>query len=327
MADIGLERLVRPLLELVRHITKVETTFITEIHWDRGCQEVVLSLNTGALVVGEGAVVDWADSMCKLTFDRGWEVCTDVPGQFPGSIGATVVGMRTFFAVPVREGGRMIGTVCGASSAEVPVDEEQLALLRLVADAIACQLAAHARAASAEADALTDPLTALANRRGFERRLEAELARAERRGETLGLAVLDIDHFKHLNDTCGHDGGDLVLRALADTLRACARTEDVPARVGGDEFVLLVTAGGASAAAAVGERVRDGFAAATAAAGLACTVSIGVSGTDLVPAPELFSSADRALYAAKAAGRARVSAWAPELACSASEPGSVERVG
>ena len=244
--------------------------------------------------------------MCKLTFDRGWEVCTDVPGAFPGSIGADVVGMQTFFAIPVNDEGRMIGTVCGASAREVPIDEPQLTMLRLIGDAVASQLAAHERAANAETEALTDPLTSLLNRRGFDRRREAERARAERHGQATGLALFDIDHFKQCNDTYGHAGGDIVLQAFAESLRSCARLEDVPARLGGDEFALLLIAGDSVAAAAVAERVRVDFAAATAALGMPCSVSVGVTATDITAPDDLDGTADRALYAAKANGRRHV---------------------
>ena len=171
---------------------------------------------------------------------------------------------------------------------------------------MASQLATHERAASAEAEALTDPFTSLPNRRGFDRRREAERARAACHGHATGLALFDIDHFKQCNDTYGHAGGGTVLQVLAESLRSCARVDDVPARLGGDEFALLVVAGRSVAVATIGERVRADFEKATAALGMPCSLSVGVSATDIVAPEELDEMADQAPYAAKSNGRGQI---------------------
>jgi diguanylate cyclase (GGDEF)-like protein len=153
-----------------------------------------------------------------------------------------------------------------------------------------------------------DPLTGLRNRRGFDAAFLGERLRFERYGHALSVLMLDIDHFKRINDEHGHDAGDEVLRVVASVLRIALRDVDVVARHGGEEFVVLLPETPASAAAEVGERVRAAVAAAQVHAGgtaIPVRVSVGVSSCpELVIAPaDLLASADAALYEAKRAGR------------------------
>jgi diguanylate cyclase (GGDEF)-like protein/PAS domain S-box-containing protein len=162
-----------------------------------------------------------------------------------------------------------------------------------------------------EALARIDPLTGTCNRRAFQALAETTLARAERSGEALALLMIDVDHFKAINDRFGHAGGDAVLRELAEQLRAGMRGEDVLARVGGEEFVLLLPATPPAQALALAERLRTYIGARTlvlADGGLVqVTVSMGLAahrpGLSL---DGLLRAADIALYAAKAQGRNRV---------------------
>ncbi len=160
-----------------------------------------------------------------------------------------------------------------------------------------------------------DELTALYNRRHFEEALTEEWARAHRTRSPIALVMVDIDHFKSLNDTLGHVAGDRALRAVADVIKACARRPgDVAARFGGEEFVVLLPGGRAERLHALAEEIREAVEAlALPHPGHALghiTVSVGVAA---VAAPEhpqstLVDAADRALYRAKAAGRNAVAA-------------------
>ena len=161
--------------------------------------------------------------------------------------------------------------------------------------------------------ALRDPLTRLYNKRYFDERLDAELRFAHRHGSQLALLMIDVDHFKRVNDQRGHLVGDTVLASVAQALARAIRNEDVVARVGGEEFVVILRATALDQALLLGERLRrkveelriehDG-----GGEPLQVTVSIGAAA--LTPgvgtADELVGAADRALYAAKQAGRNRV---------------------
>jgi two-component system cell cycle response regulator len=154
--------------------------------------------------------------------------------------------------------------------------------------------------------AYRDELTGLANRRFAVRQLHAEISRARRHGQDLALVILDADRFKTLNDRHGHLAGDEVLRGLADRIRGRLREEDVAARFGGEEFLVLLPDTAAEGAAAVAEDLRAAVAAEPFSIGriaLPLTVSAGYAAWEGEDLERLVARADRGLYAAKEAGR------------------------
>jgi diguanylate cyclase (GGDEF)-like protein/PAS domain S-box-containing protein len=163
-----------------------------------------------------------------------------------------------------------------------------------------------------EQQAHQDYLTGLCNRRHFMEQGQAELERAQRYGHALSVLMLDIDHFKGINDSHGHKAGDIVLQRLGDVMREALRTVDVIGRIGGEEFAVLLPETDLQRAAEVAERLRENVAGAEvvleAGMPLHFTVSIGVarleekdSNLDI-----LLNQADKALYRAKESGRDRV---------------------
>ncbi len=166
---------------------------------------------------------------------------------------------------------------------------------------------------------LTDTLTAVNNRRFFDQRLGEEVAHAIREQQPLSCLLLDIDHFKQINDRYGHQMGDRVLMEVASLIRAQMRGNDVLARYGGEEFAALLSQTCNAAAMEVAERIRGsiaarGFGLERDAPGFGVTISIGIATLDPgsldqthpVSGEFLVGQADKALYDAKAGGRNRV---------------------
>jgi diguanylate cyclase (GGDEF)-like protein len=167
---------------------------------------------------------------------------------------------------------------------------------------------------SVHESALRDKLTGAYNRRVFDDRLESELAFSVRHGRPLALLLLDIDHFKSVNDTFGHQAGDWVLAQVARELQSTLRTEDVFARHGGEEFAVLLRDSTPTDAAMTGERLRAIVQASEISFGaqpLAITVSVGLGcNIPVVTDPaELVRRADSALYRAKSEGRNRIAVF------------------
>jgi diguanylate cyclase (GGDEF)-like protein len=163
-------------------------------------------------------------------------------------------------------------------------------------------------------DGLTDMLTQVANRRFFDRRLREEISQWQRRGEDLSCLLVDLDRFKQINDSHGHQAGDLVLQEVARSLSKGLRESDVLARYGGEEFVLLLPATNGRRAIEIADRLRAAVAGlviqptngerieVTASFGLA-SLACRPRGSAGEPGTWLLRQADRALYAAKARGR------------------------
>ncbi|MGI8727211.1 MAG: diguanylate cyclase [Solirubrobacterales bacterium] len=154
-------------------------------------------------------------------------------------------------------------------------------------------------------EALTDQLTGIPNRRSFDQRFEVEKERTRRSNSCLGLIICDLDRFKRINDERGHDTGDDVLRYFAAALVASVRGVDLPARVGGEEFAILLPDATVEEGTTAAERIRDNLTANSEHAPVPFTASFGVASAsaDEAELRRLYQRADRALYAAKRAGR------------------------
>jgi diguanylate cyclase (GGDEF)-like protein len=186
--------------------------------------------------------------------------------------------------------------------------DNELLLLRTVANQVAVAINHADLFAQMQQQALTDALTGCYNRRSFEMQLDREVQMAMRLHQPLSLLMLDLDRFKQLNDSVGHDAGDSALRKLADCFRQELRGVDTAARFGGDEFALILPQAYAEGALVVAERLREcieqiqipGF------GNLAASIGIAAFPTHANSRAELIVAADVALYSAKRAGRNRV---------------------
>jgi two-component system cell cycle response regulator len=214
--------------------------------------------------------------------------------------------------VPVKFGGEITAKIAlGPGKRGASSDDRKL--MTLLANEIAGPLRIVALMSLTRKAAATDTLTGLMNRRAFLEAMERESSRASRHMFPMSVLLLDVDHFKKVNDTHGHDAGDAVLQGVARVLRGIARKSDLVARWGGEEFVVALPQTAETGARIAAERIRRALADAayklpggdtipvTASVGLA---SIGAS--DKFDFEEILARADKAMYAAKARGRNRV---------------------
>jgi diguanylate cyclase (GGDEF)-like protein len=226
-----------------------------------------------------------------------------------GSTDPDEQGVRPLAAVPLIYQQRFMGTLLVRSDDPSRIwQENEVLLLRTVADQVTIAVN-HARLfAQTQQQALTDGLTGCFNRRSFEMQLEKDLQLATRMRQPLSLIMLDVDHFKNVNDTYGHDAGDVALRMLADGLREELRGVDTAARYGGEEFAVILPQAGMEGAMVVAERLRARLENTEIPRVGHITASFGVATFPLHAASRdgLVTTADRALYDAKHCGRNRV---------------------
>ena len=210
--------------------------------------------------------------------------------------------------VPVVSEGEVRGALVieGDEPREVRADDRRA--LRHLADLASASLVRLQRTEDEMRKATTDPLTGLRNRRYFDEQLAQELAKVDRFGGSVSLLVGDVDHFKRVNDTHGHEVGDAVLRSLASTFRKSVRDVDVPARFGGEELVVLLPQTDLPGALLTAERLRQAVESQPvriAGRDVRVTMSFGVATfpRNASTREAIFAVADRALYRAKADGR------------------------
>jgi diguanylate cyclase (GGDEF)-like protein len=219
---------------------------------------------------------------------------------------------RSVMVVPMNSHGRVNGVLTVESEAFDHFRERDLQMLSIVARSAALALENAELHKRTEELTIIDELTGAYNYRYFIRKLQEEKRRAIRYNLPLSLIMVDIDWFKKLNDTYGHEAGNEVLRSLAKTILQCVRDVDIFSRYGGEEFAVILPQTTRREALVIGERIRTQVEQAvietTMASRLRITVSVGVSSfpENGRPEEELVSIADQALYRAKGEGRNHV---------------------
>ncbi|QXC29955.1 sensor domain-containing diguanylate cyclase [Aeromonas sp. FDAARGOS 1409] len=242
-----LESLTRPLLEMLETVTGLESTYLTEIDLEQGIQHIRYARNVAGLQIPEGAAVEWSDTLCRRAIDEERRYTDDVAAHWGDSQAARALGIRTYLSSPVRtSSGSLYGTLCGASAERKPLVEgaEQLIAFfaRLIAEQVEREhLLLQLQRANDELSrqALSDPLTGLPNRRALMLELTRLFSLSDRAGHPVFIAFIDLDGFKAINDTHGHDAGDRLLTTMARQLSGTLRSGDMLARFGGDEFVAV----------------------------------------------------------------------------------------
>ncbi|RMG73333.1 MAG: diguanylate cyclase [Nitrospirae bacterium] len=216
----------------------------------------------------------------------------------------------SMFVVPLLLNSRLEGMVIVLSREREGFNQYQRHLIEVYLNQAAESLSKAILHEEVKHLAFTDGLTGLYNHRRFQERLQEELKRAERYEEPLSLILLDIDHFKRINDTYGHPAGDAVLRKLAELIKKTIREIDFPARYGGEEFALIMLKSASKEAKKIAERLRktaEKTIIKTDAGEISVTLSLGIASypEDAKTREELIEKADQALYRAKHSGRNR----------------------
>ena len=220
-------------------------------------------------------------------------------------------GLGMAYLQPIVSRGEPCGVLVLGYRGEAEPSDEDRQQARELADRLAVAVSSAWREEQLYVQAHFDALTALPNRLLFEDRLEREIARSEREGVRFALLFVDLDHFKHVNDSFGHGAGDVILREAARRIARCVRETDTVSRLGGDEFTVLVTGlGNPQEAFLIGEAMIAALSGEFTVGEQRCflSASIGIASYpgDGASAAVLLKSADTAMYRAKAAGRSQV---------------------
>ena len=225
---------------------------------------------------------------------------------------------QSILVVPLKIGPKKIGVLSAQSYQPYTYTESDLEMFELLAANVAIAIENAQLFSEVQNLAITDPLTKLFNRRKFYELAVQEFERSRRYNRPLCVIMMDLDHFKNVNDSYGHLVGDQVLEGLANLCKNSLRTIDILARYGGEEFVILLPETVAEEAMATAERLRQDAEAApihSNAGEISLTISLGVVTLDETckNLEELLDRSDQALYVSKRTGRNRVSLWTPKF--------------
>jgi diguanylate cyclase (GGDEF)-like protein len=262
-----------------------------------------------------GREVEPGEGATGEALQTGKSVLISDVGDAPGYLAFWGEVQRTgsFMSVPIRTGGKMIGVLALTRGPSERLSEPEQRLVSALADQAALAIENARLFAKLEELSTHDELTGLPNRRSFKERLAREMADAKRYGHPLSVMVIDVDHFKKLNDREGHQAGDDALVEVSRVLQKSLREVDMVARYGGEEFVVILSRTAEADATKVGEKLRESVAAIDLASAAGqplghLSVSIGVAQLDDgEDGTSVVQRADRAVYVAKKEGRNRVS--------------------
>ena len=282
---------------------------------DRQCTVVGLHDPQPRLITGDCIPVDQA-RLFRRVCDEGLAGRIDSYRRLDAVTGAAspALGFSASAAAPVHVDDNVWGVVMAATRLGVPISPDTEHQLTRIAEVVAIAVTADITRARLASQALTDALTGLPNHRAFHERLALEVARSHRYGRPVSLAILDLDHFKRLNDAHGHPIGDAILVEVANRLTSCIRRDELIGRVGGEEFAWILPESDLDSAVEAIERARRMVSATPMPQGISISLSAGVC--DLESAhgspEELVRMADSALYWAKSHGRDQTFMFSPD---------------
>ncbi len=318
ISTIDLSEVLEKITELVPVKLSVPKFSVMLVNSD-GQLEVVQSLPKNP----ERMVFSLTEGVCgRAATDRRAAYVSDLETdplfRVRGERGAKVRG--SLLAVPMVHGEELLGVLNFERSEKAAFSHDEIEFFTSVADQAAMAIK-NARLHEQTVNlSITDMLTGVANRRFLFQQLELEIARANRFGTQLSMLMIDIDHFKKLNDSAGHTAGDTVLKEVCHLMKGMVRKVDTLARYGGEEFVVLLPQVTRAEAIEVAEKLRRAVADSPidhreVQPGGRVTISVGVSNLpiDATEQHRLVDCADAALYASKRGGRDKVTAYAPGM--------------
>lgn len=274
-------------------------------------RQVIEQLDDGVLVLdGEGRIVDANRAAQNILLPRGGSVIGLPIDELVPSNELRVLRDSSTHSIETTLHGRSHHV--RASRLQTAPGEATAIVFRDISERLEAEHALQRATREMERLAYTDPLTGLPNRRAFMQRLQEECNRVHRHGGDLSVILLDLDRFKNVNDTYGHDAGDRILESVAGRIKANSRACDLAARLGGEEFALLLPGSTLDEARHVAERLRATIADYDSSSGnnLPCrvTASLGIAhaGNAAPDWRDLLKRGDLALYQAKDSGRNRV---------------------
>jgi len=266
--------------------------------------ELRVGAHSGYTVDITGLTISVDEGITGWVFTRGEPTIVPDVRVEPRYVGVDD-NVRSELAFPLISRGRVVGVLNAESQQPDAFSEADVALMSAVGSQLASSLEVAQLHDSLKREASHDPLTRLNNRRLFLERIQQAVDRAVASGDSFSIVFLDVDGLKRINDTYGHLAGDALLREVSNALTDAVRGEDVVARYGGDEFVVLLPATGAAAAAVVAQRISDGIARHRFMAGRDLLqipgVSLGLATfpQDGTTAEDLLAVADATLYRQK----------------------------
>lgn len=293
------------IARLVKNIFGVNIAIVSMIDAHRQWYKACIGMPVGEVPRG--------DSFCTLTIrEVGPVVAPDATKDPRFADNPYVKGpphVRFYAGMPLRTAeGHAVGTLCAIDYQPHEFGDREVEILRDLAGVVMSEIELRQQAS-------TDVLTGTLSRRAFRDDGSNAVALSQRHDNSLSCIAVDLDHFKKINDTYGHAAGDKVLRIAAQLMRDNLRQSDMVARIGGEEFAILLPHTGLAAAFDVAEKLRQRIEAAVVDIGdnrtIAVTASFGVSelGGEAKDIDSLLARADTALYEAKATGRNRCMAW------------------
>jgi two-component system, cell cycle response regulator len=312
---------IEAAVESAREVAAFDFAAVTLFHRKEGTHEIVAVSGDGAAGLVERTFRHNAGLVSMVVANRHalpYRGEYDPSRQTVFAVGLMPPKFPSLLVLPLAVQDRVLGTLVLGSKQTGAFSEAVRPALEVLASHMAMSLSNARMVKRLEEQATTDGMTGLLNKRTLIAEAEKRLAAAARFKKVLSILVTDIDHFKKVNDTYGHDVGDVVIKGMGEVLKRIKRDTDIVGRFGGEEFVIVCEHTDEAGARNLAERLRrelENTTFQTELGPLSVTASIGVATYPVAGADyaQLFKATDEALYVAKRSGRNQVVAWSPRL--------------